>query len=226
MPKTFYCGDGRSARGEEAMCRSGAVVIHRGGLRTAVVRIWGGTTGGVVAAKTCSGAWASDVSPRNIASTACMLSPSMPRLKTAAPLTFRSTASIWYVVMVPGSSRAARRRTPAARPPMLSVTTSRPSPCSIRPAGDARVEQALGQQLDSVRAGSPVGGRCGRSPTSRLLRFAAARRVLVLVLPRASLPGRGRRRRAAAGRLPPSPNRVAGRVVNGTATPRRSRRAS
>ena len=89
------------------------------------------------------------------------------------------------------ASGSTSRSTPAnssilAGDSSVSVTTSPLVAALDQAAGDARVEQALGEHArPACGAGSPAGGRCARGPRSGRLPVAAARRVLVLVVARA-----------------------------------------
>ena len=142
-----------------------------------------------VGSKTCSGASASDVSPRNIASTACMLSPSIRGSSTAAPLIVAADG----LDLVRGDRRRARRRcsTPAnsislASDSPASVTTSPPVAGSIRPPATLGLSRPLASTLDSVRRRKSCWREMRpRSDVGSSLPVAAARRVLVLVVARA-----------------------------------------
>ena len=144
----------------------------------------------MVGSSTWTGASASDVSPRNMASTACMLSPWMRGSSTEAPLIFRLDGldlvrrdgtrldvlehagelhQLGRREAVVGDDVAARRRLDQA-------------------AGHARVEQALGQHARQRAAQEVL--LAGDAPEVRrrvVVPLAAARRVLVLVLARADV---------------------------------------
>ena len=195
-----------------------------------VVRAGRPTGGGrrvVVEANTCVGASASEVSPRNIASTACMFSPSICGSSTDAPLTSRGVASIWYVRMPAGFDvvehagelEQLRRRQAAVGDDVLGRRLD-------QAAGDARVERSLGEHAGQ-RAAEEVllAGDAPEVGRRVLLPVAAARRIFVLVVARADV-GEGvlAVELEAPGRRDVEPGvRVAGRVL-GTARRRRRRR--
>ena len=176
---------------------------------------------------TCTGASASDVSPRNIASTACMFSPSMRGLEHGVAADRRvPTASIWYVGIASGSTSLS---TPANSISLAGVRLVVGDDVAAgrradQPAGDARVERSpwrarsasVRRRKSCWREMRPRSGRAVGLPV------AAARRVLVLVVARPHVGQRvvavEREAARSSGTLRPVLGSRAG-YSNGTVTP-------